>query len=91
MPRYFFHLHDGVDVLDPEGTVLRGHEEAKAQAIMTAGEIVREKGKEFLDESCMTVVGEGRTNRLYLNVQRGMLSLTGRHGRTLVHRRDISG
>ena len=58
MGRYFFHLHDGVDMPDPEGTVLPGSKEAKAQAFATAGEIAREKTEESLDELRMTVVDE---------------------------------
>jgi hypothetical protein len=58
MPRYFFHLHDGTDIPDPEGTVLPGPNEAKAQAFATAGEIVREKSGESSEELCMTVVDD---------------------------------
>jgi hypothetical protein len=58
MGRYFFHLHDGADMPDAEGTVLPGPKEAKAQAFATAGEIVRDKTEESLDELRMTVVDE---------------------------------
>ena len=50
MPRYFFHLHDGVDLPDHEGTVLPGAREAKIQALSTAGEIVRDKAKDIPEE-----------------------------------------
>jgi len=37
MPRYFFHVIDGREILDHEGTELSGLREARAEAIRTAG------------------------------------------------------
>jgi hypothetical protein len=42
MPRYFFHVIDGRASMDAEGTELPGLEEARTQAIVTAGEILRQ-------------------------------------------------
>lgn len=47
MPRYFFHVADGRDIPDTEGTSLAGPDEARAQALRTAGEILREEGMTF--------------------------------------------
>jgi hypothetical protein len=47
MPRYFFHVIDGVDVPDLEGTLLPGLAEARSQAIVTAGEILKSQGLRF--------------------------------------------
>jgi hypothetical protein len=47
MPRFFFNVHDGVDILDDEGMELPGPDEARAQAIITAGEMLKEKGRAF--------------------------------------------
>ena len=58
MPRYFFHLHDGVDIPDLQGTVLPGPKEAKAQAILTTGEIVRDVSEGPAEELRMDVVDE---------------------------------
>lgn len=44
MPRYHFHLHDGVDRPDAEGTELAGIEAARAEALRLAGEIIRDAG-----------------------------------------------
>jgi hypothetical protein len=48
MPRYFFNVHDGKDLPDNEGVELAGRNEAHRQAIITAGEMLRETGREFL-------------------------------------------
>ena len=45
MPRYFFHVQDGARIIDEEGTVLPGLTEARAQAIITSGEMLKENGR----------------------------------------------
>jgi hypothetical protein len=47
MPRYFFHVIDGRDIIDNVGTVLPGLREARAEAIHTAGAILRDEGDQF--------------------------------------------
>ena len=47
MPRYFFHVADGHDIPDLEGTMLADVAEARSQAIVTAGEILRSEGLRF--------------------------------------------
>jgi hypothetical protein len=60
MPRYFFHVADGRDIPDLEGTVLPSPAEARSEAIRTAGEIIKSEGAEFWDgtEWQMTVKDE---------------------------------
>ena len=41
MPRYFFHVRDGVDLPDTEGFELPDLEAAQAEAIGTCGEMLR--------------------------------------------------
>jgi hypothetical protein len=48
MPRYFFNVHDGQDLTDTEGVELLGRNEAHRQAIITAGEMLKETSREFL-------------------------------------------
>jgi hypothetical protein len=48
MPRYFFNVYDGRDLLDDAGIELANRDEAHRQAIVTAGEILRESGRRFL-------------------------------------------
>jgi hypothetical protein len=48
MARYFFNVHDGKDLPDDRGTELADRDEAHRQAIVTAGEILRESGRKFL-------------------------------------------
>jgi hypothetical protein len=47
VPRYFFHVHDSVDLLDNEGTELTGPDEARVQAVITAAELLRDVGGRF--------------------------------------------
>jgi len=66
MPRYFFHVIDGKDFIDEDGTELAGIDEARTQAIIMAGEILKEVGPtlwhgakwhmDVLDEAGVTVV-----------------------------------
>jgi len=60
MPRYFFHVMDGRAVVDTEGTELAGLDEARTQAIWTAGEMLADHGKSFWkgDAWQMTVADE---------------------------------
>jgi hypothetical protein len=47
MPRYFFHVVDGREIVDDEGTELPGLRAARAEAIRTAGAMLRDEGDEF--------------------------------------------
>ena len=47
MPRYFFHVIDGNEYPDTEGTVLANPDAARAEAIRTAGSILRDEGDQF--------------------------------------------
>jgi len=60
MPRYFFHINDGADSPDTEGTVLPDTVAAHAQAVATAGAVLKEKGERLWDgpEWRMTVIDE---------------------------------
>ena len=62
MPRYFFHVIDGVDIPDLEGTLLPG------LAIVTAGEILKSEGLRFWNGSewRMTVTDDVGTSVLTL-------------------------
>ena len=46
MPRYFFHTFNGHPFPDMDGIELPGLEEARRQAVRTAGEIIRDSGSE---------------------------------------------
>jgi hypothetical protein len=47
LPRYFFHVIDGHETLDTVGTVLAGEAEARAEAIVVSGEMLRDLGGKF--------------------------------------------
>lgn len=44
MPRYFFNVKDGEDLPDHEGTEFAGVGEARNQAIVAAGEMIKQNG-----------------------------------------------
>ncbi len=47
MPRYFFQVIDGREIIDRVGTMLPGLSEARGQAMRTACAILRDEGDEF--------------------------------------------
>ena len=47
MPRYFFHVHDGIESPDRDGVVLAGPNEARKQAVVACGEAVKDLGGAF--------------------------------------------
>ncbi len=44
MPRFFFHVHDGQDTIDHEGTELPSAQAAHDEAVATSGRMIAEKG-----------------------------------------------
>lgn len=48
MPRYFFHLHDGIDRRDPEGSELPDLDAARCEAVCLAGCLMRDNVHEML-------------------------------------------
>ena len=44
MPRYFFHVIDGVETIDNEGTVLAIVDEARAEAIVLSSAMLSDAG-----------------------------------------------
>ena len=47
MARYLFHIFDGEEIIDDEGTELAGLDEARAEAIVLSGEMLRDSGGKF--------------------------------------------
>ena len=47
MPRYYFHVIDGREIIDSEGTELADLRQARIEAIHLAGSILRDEGDEF--------------------------------------------
>ena len=47
MPRFYFHVRDGRDFIDDEGHELPSLDEAREQAVVAAGEAIRDLGKRF--------------------------------------------
>jgi hypothetical protein len=60
MPRYFFHVHDGKDILDLVGTELPSPDAARAAAVIACGEALSDLGEDFWKskEWTMRVVDE---------------------------------
>jgi hypothetical protein len=51
VPRYFFHVIDGKDIPDTEGTELADIQEARAEAVVLSGELLRDLGGRFWNSS----------------------------------------
>jgi hypothetical protein len=47
MPRYYFHVIDGREMIDSEGTELADLRQARIEAIHLAGSILRDEGDKF--------------------------------------------
>ena len=47
MPRFFFHVCDGEEYIDLQGTKLPNLESARMEAVRFAGELLAEKPKKF--------------------------------------------
>ena len=47
MPRYYFHVHDGHEVPDEDGVDLSDDDDARTQAVIAAGEALRDTGRTF--------------------------------------------
>jgi hypothetical protein len=47
MPRYFFNIHDGKDLVDHEGTVLADLSQARVEAVDLAGRCIADMGEVF--------------------------------------------
>ena len=50
LPRYFFSVFDGVDIPDWEGTECANLVAARATAIRTSGEMIRDLGEKFWED-----------------------------------------
>lgn len=47
MPRYFFHVTDGSDISDLEGTVLENDAAARTEAVRFSGELLSDNAEHF--------------------------------------------
>jgi hypothetical protein len=47
MPRYFFHVVDGKEIIDHDGTELADVAAARAEAIVVSGEMLKDMGGKF--------------------------------------------
>ena len=66
VPRYYFNVHDGVDIIDKDGTELPDMAAVRREAVLSAGLAIRDMGLQFwghgdwrmdvLDESGNTVL-----------------------------------
>ena len=47
MPRYFFHVINGTEMIDDEGTELADLSAARSEAIVVSGEMLKDLGGKF--------------------------------------------
>lgn len=66
MPRYYFHTEDGTSHPDEQGTELPGLDAARAMAIRTLGELLRDAPQTFqADMSLRLIVSDSDGSRLF--------------------------
>ena len=60
MPRYFFNIVDGTDQPDHDGTELANLAECQQEAVRLSGEVLRDMGQKFWNETewTLTVIDE---------------------------------
>ncbi len=51
MTRYYFHVHDGIDMPDDEGTEFADDGAALAAAVVAAGGMLRDLGAKYWEHS----------------------------------------
>lgn len=54
--RYYFHLHDGAFVVDPDGLELPDWQAASDRSVARAGEVIRERGIKFWQGEHLRIV-----------------------------------
>lgn len=69
MARYFFDIIDGETRIDTLGTECASHDEARAEAIMTAGEMVRDALRHFREISEWQMIVHDEERRPFLNLR----------------------
>lgn len=73
MPRFYFHTETDVRTTDTEGMEFPGYEEAKHEAIRTAGQLMHDTPQTFLESGpwsvSLTNAKELIILRIYLEVQ----------------------
>ncbi|WP_414476242.1 DUF6894 family protein [Microvirga sp. M2] len=47
MPRYFLHIGDQEEAVDPHGIVFASPDEARSYAVLVAGELIRDLGRKL--------------------------------------------
>jgi hypothetical protein len=70
MPRYFFNIQDGKTILDDEGIELPDLDSARAQAVTSSGEMLRDGASSALWNGTawkMWVTGEDKKTLFTLN------------------------
>jgi hypothetical protein len=70
MPRYFFHDIDRHEKRDTEGTELAGVAEARAEAVVVAGEMLKELGAKFWNSGTWHVLVEDEPGRKLCTLSR---------------------
>jgi hypothetical protein len=63
MPRYFFHLHDGSERSDTEGTDLADMGQVRSEAVRLSSEVLRDMDERFWGHPEWTLTGYRRDRR----------------------------
>ena len=90
MPRYFFHVIDGKEMLDTVGTVLAGEAEARAEAIVVSGEMLKDLGGAFWNNGEWQVRVETKPARRFAPSRFRLTGSTTRWHCRGVHKRRLA-
>ena len=63
MPRFYFHIHDGRDQFDMDGTELPDEATAHVEAIRLAGSVLRDEARRVVACDCWTMDVTDETGR----------------------------
>ena len=69
MPRYFFHVEDGLSTRDNEGIELSDVFMAQEEAIRLSGELLREMGAKFWDGTAWSLTVTDATGRVLFTLR----------------------
>jgi hypothetical protein len=66
MPRYFFHVQDGERIPDEEGLILPGPDAARKEAVVAAGEMLKDSAAKVWTGEDWRMSGGGRSRKACL-------------------------
>lgn len=83
MPRYFFHVDNGVIARDEEGMDLPDHRAARLQSVQMLGEMLQDHAEEFWDDHSLKLIATNASGLIFF-----VLDLSGIEAPALIGRAE---